>query len=88
MSSNDDILGWAKEVIDEEAKEVAKPGQRLDDSFVKAIKIMNDCKGKVVASGMGKAGIIASKFSATISSTGTPSLFYIRLRLFMVIWGE
>lgn len=68
------ILSWAQEVIKLEAVEVEKLANRLDDSFVRAIEIMNSCSGKVVASGMGKAGIIANKFSATISSTGTPSL--------------
>lgn len=68
------ILSWAQEVIKLEAVEVEKLANRLDNSFVEAIKIMNACTGKVVASGMGKAGIIANKFSATISSTGTPSL--------------
>lgn len=73
-TNSQEILSWAKEVIKLEAVEVEKLANRLDDSFVKAIEIMNACKGKVVASGMGKAGIIANKFSATISSTGTPSL--------------
>lgn len=71
---NKTILTWAEDVIRLEAAEVEKLADRLDDSFVEAVRIMNDCKGKVVASGMGKAGIIANKFSATISSTGTPSL--------------
>lgn len=72
--SDERILEWAKEVVEMEAREVSRLGERLDENIVKAVELMNDCKGKVVASGMGKAGIIANKFSATISSTGTPSL--------------
>lgn len=69
------ILVWAKDVLDHEAREVAALIDRLDGSFTDAIRILSECKGKVVASGMGKAGIIAQKFSATLSSTGTPSLW-------------
>jgi len=39
--------------------------------------MMMKARGRVVVSGMGKTGIIAQKFSATLASTGTPSLFYI-----------
>ncbi|MDX2002951.1 MAG: SIS domain-containing protein [Chitinophagales bacterium] len=47
----------------------------LDASLVKAVDLLLSCKGKVVTSGMGKAGIIAQKISSTFSSTGTSSVF-------------
>src|SRR5689334_9278115 len=47
----------------------------LDDALLDAVKLIVDCKGKVITSGMGKAGIIAKKVSSTFSSTGTPSVY-------------
>jgi arabinose-5-phosphate isomerase len=47
----------------------------LDDSLLNAVDLIVKCKGKVVTSGMGKAGIIAKKISSTFSSTGTPSIY-------------
>jgi len=40
-----------------------------------AVELLFECKGKVVISGMGKAGLVGKKISATLSSTGTPSFF-------------
>ncbi|MBD3649410.1 MAG: SIS domain-containing protein [Pseudomonadales bacterium] len=47
----------------------------VTDEFEDAVNILNDCKGKVVATGIGKAGFIAHKFAATLSSTGTPAVY-------------
>ncbi len=47
----------------------------LDASLLKAVKLIVACKGKIITSGMGKAGIIAKKISSTFSSTGTPSVY-------------
>ncbi|MBN2369521.1 MAG: KpsF/GutQ family sugar-phosphate isomerase [Vicinamibacteria bacterium] len=47
----------------------------LDDSFDRAVDSLFACSGRVVVTGMGKSGLIARKISATLSSTGTPSLF-------------
>lgn len=47
----------------------------VTDEFENAVNILNDCKGKVVATGIGKAGFIAHKFAATLSSTGTPAVY-------------
>ncbi len=48
---------------------------RIDDSVVIALDILISCKGKVVVTGMGKAGLIGRKISATLASTGTTSIF-------------
>lgn len=69
------LLNRAREVIDIEAEAVRALKQRLGADFVKAIDLLLKTKGRVVVSGMGKTGIIAQKFSATLASTGTPSLF-------------
>jgi len=47
----------------------------LNGELLRAVELIVACKGKVVTSGMGKAGIIARKVSSTFSSTGTPSIF-------------
>lgn len=47
----------------------------VTDEFEQAVKMLQDCKGKVLATGIGKAGFIAHKFAATLSSTGTPAVF-------------
>src|SRR3954467_1838599 len=44
-------------------------------TFERALDLMFACSGRVVVTGMGKSGIIARKIAATLSSTGTPSLF-------------
>ncbi|MEX0941259.1 MAG: SIS domain-containing protein [Pseudomonadales bacterium] len=47
----------------------------VTDDFERAVRMLLDCKGKVVTTGIGKAGFIAHKFAATLSSTGTPAVF-------------
>lgn len=65
----------AKRVLKIEADAIKDLTQRLGDNIDRAIQILSRSKGRVVLTGMGKAGIIAQKISATMSSTGTPSLF-------------
>ncbi|MDD5282069.1 MAG: KpsF/GutQ family sugar-phosphate isomerase, partial [Candidatus Omnitrophica bacterium] len=69
------VIKRAKEVLDIEAAAVKLLKSRLDKGFVKAVELILKNKGRVVVSGMGKTGIIAQKLSATLASTGTPSLF-------------
>jgi arabinose-5-phosphate isomerase len=47
----------------------------LDASFEETIELLNNCKGRLVFSGIGKSALIAQKIVATLNSTGTPSLF-------------
>ncbi len=65
----------ATEVLDIEIESLKSLKDRLDDKFSLAVDILIESKGKTVVTGMGKSGIIGQKFSATLSSTGTPSLF-------------
>jgi arabinose-5-phosphate isomerase len=69
------LIKRAREVLDIEAKAVSDLKKKINRNFHRALQIILDSKGRVVVSGMGKAGIIAQKLSATLSSTGTPSLF-------------
>ncbi|MFA5116316.1 MAG: KpsF/GutQ family sugar-phosphate isomerase [Candidatus Omnitrophota bacterium] len=70
-----DILKRAKEVFDIEAEAVKTLKKRVGRDFIEAVNIILKSRGRVVVSGMGKTGIIAQKLSATLASTGTPSLF-------------
>lgn len=72
---NINVIKRAKEVLDIEAGAITCLKPRIDEKFKKAVDILFKTKGRVVVSGMGKTGIIAQKFSATLASTGTPSLF-------------
>jgi arabinose-5-phosphate isomerase len=47
----------------------------MSGAFNRAVDMLYSCRGRVVVSGMGKSGIIARKIAATLSSTGTPSIF-------------
>ncbi|MDD4182799.1 MAG: KpsF/GutQ family sugar-phosphate isomerase [Candidatus Omnitrophica bacterium] len=70
-----EIVGWAKEVLSIEAEGIKSIEHSLDENFLNAIRILSNCKGKIVVTGMGKTGIIGQKFSATLSSTGTSSFW-------------
>lgn len=70
-----DRLERAAEVLRLEARTIAGLEAHLGPSFERAIDLVLDCRGMVVVSGMGKAGLVGAKISATLASTGTPSLF-------------
>src|SRR5205823_6686834 len=48
---------------------------QLGPQFEEAIKLLADCTGQIVVTGIGKSGIIANKIAATLRSTGTPAIF-------------
>lgn len=64
----------AKQVLRIESRAIANLIRRIDNKFEKAVDLLFNCKGRVVITGMGKPGIIGQKLSATLASTGTPSL--------------
>lgn len=70
-----DIREQAKKVLAIEAQAVAALNSRIDDQFIQAVNAIFDCKGKLIATGIGKSGIIARKIASTFSSTGTPAVF-------------
>ncbi len=67
--------GMAKEVIRKEILALESLIERIGPEFERAVSLLLETKGKVIATGLGKSGIVASKISATFSSTGTPSIF-------------
>lgn len=69
------LLGRAREVLRIEAEAVARLAERIDGSFADACRMILDCTGRVVVSGMGKSGHVARKIASTLASTGTPAFF-------------
>jgi arabinose-5-phosphate isomerase len=65
----------ARRVLEIEAQAILELAPRLDESFDRAVELLYACPGRVVVTGMGKSGLIAQKISATLASTGTPSLY-------------
>jgi arabinose-5-phosphate isomerase len=68
-------LEYAKNVIEIEADAISSLVPIVDESFAKAAEMIYSCEGSCILSGIGKAGIIGQKISATLASTGTPSHF-------------
>ena len=69
------IIQRATECLQCEAEAIQSLIPRLDESFVRAVQLIHDCKGKIVVTGVGKSGHIGSKIAATLASTGTPAFF-------------
>ncbi|AMS26676.1 arabinose 5-phosphate isomerase [Bacteroidetes bacterium UKL13-3] len=70
-----DYKKYAKEVFQIEAKALADLSKQLDENFNKAVETVLKSKGRLVICGVGKSGLVGAKISATLASTGTPSMF-------------
>ena len=68
-------ISRAKKVLLNESKAIAKLAGRINSDFARIIDFLAKAKGRIIVTGMGKPGFIAQKVSATLSSTGTPSLY-------------
>lgn len=69
------ILASGRNVFMAESKALVRQAEMIDDNFVRAVRRILDCKGRVIVTGMGKSGHIARKIAATLASTGTPAYF-------------
>src|SRR5689334_4343930 len=65
----------AREILKLEAAAVLSLAERIGPEFDAAVETIIACKGHLVVTGMGKAGLVGQKISATFASTGTPSIF-------------
>lgn len=74
MTENTDITS-ARRTIDKEVEALKMMEDGLDESLSNALDILQNIKGRVIVTGMGKSGHIGSKIAATMASTGTPSFF-------------
>lgn len=68
-------LAYARGVLEAEAQAILGLMGRLGEGFLKAVELVRDCPGQAVVTGVGKAGHIGQKLSATLASTGIRSLF-------------
>lgn len=68
-----DHIEDARQIIELEIAALRAMQERLGPEFSRAVELINGCKGRLVVTGVGKAGIIGQKISATLASTGTPS---------------
>jgi arabinose-5-phosphate isomerase len=68
-------ISVAKKAAAIQISELKKINKIFDKSFVQAVELMAGCKGKVIAAGIGKSGLIARKVAATLSSIGISSFF-------------
>jgi arabinose-5-phosphate isomerase len=68
-------IAAAREVLAIEARAITDLIPQVDESFERAIRIILQCRGRVVVSGIGKSGHIARKIASTLASTGTPAFF-------------
>lgn len=75
QESGEKSLALARRVLEIEADAVRALIGRIDGSFLKALRLVLACKGRVVVSGIGKSGHIARKIASTMASTGTPAFF-------------
>ena len=70
-----ELLDRARAVIRAEAEAVASLAERVDETFLDAVRVVAGAGGRVIVSGVGKSGIIGRKIAATLTSTGTPAMF-------------
>ena len=68
-------ISLAKKSAEIQISELKKIKKVLNNSFVKAVDLILNSKGKIIFAGVGKSGLIARKISATFSSVGIPSFF-------------
>lgn len=65
----------ARKVLQTEAAAITALIDRLDETFDRAVRMLYECQGRVIVTGMGKSGIICRKIAATLASTGTAAFF-------------
>lgn len=68
-----DVVDRIRDVLKAEAQAIESV--EVSDAYGDAVHMLRECRGKVITAGMGKAGIIAKKFAATLCSTGTPAVY-------------
>lgn len=75
VADDTELLDRARAVIRAEAEAVGALADRIDGSFLDAVRLIEGAGGRVIVSGVGKSGIIGRKIAATLTSTGTPAMF-------------
>ncbi len=73
--SREHLIQRGCEILRAESQAIAALAQSLGTAFAESVNVLLACRGSVVVSGMGKAGLVGQKIAASFSSTGTPSHF-------------
>jgi arabinose-5-phosphate isomerase len=69
------IYQIAQAVLETEAQAILNLRSRINEDFVKACKLLLECNGRIIVTGIGKPGHIGNKIAATLASTGSPAFF-------------
>jgi arabinose-5-phosphate isomerase len=85
VSSPVSLLEFGRAILHDEARALDALADTLGESFEHAVRLIYDCKGKVIVSGLGKSGHVGRKIAATFASTGTTAIF---LHLAEAIHGD
>jgi arabinose-5-phosphate isomerase len=89
MAADDDqksgVIEFGREILHDEARALDALADGLGDEFEQAVRLILDCKGKLIVSGLGKSGHVGRKIAATFASTGTTATF---LHLAEAIHGD
>lgn len=80
-----DVLQFGREILHDEARALDALADSLDGPFEDAVRLILECRGKIIVSGLGKSGHVARKIAATFASTGTTATF---LHLAEAIHGD
>ena len=75
MSETSNLSKIARNIISLETQSLVSLRNSIDQNFEKVAQLIHKSNGKVVVTGVGKSGIVAMKIAATLSSTGTPSIY-------------
>lgn len=75
ICTDDELLTTGKNVLLNEAAALAHAAETIGEGLIRAARAIFECRGRVVVVGMGKAGHVARKISATLASLGTPAFF-------------
>ncbi len=71
----ENVIQQAKKVLNIEAEAIKALLDKIDERFVKAVELLNQCSGKVIVIGIGKSGLVSQKIASTFACTGTPAFF-------------
>ena len=73
--ADDDAIAFGREILHDEARALDALADSLGEPFERAIRLICDCRGKLIVSGLGKSGHVGRKIAATFASTGTAAAF-------------
>ncbi len=80
-------LRLAREILRKEGQALLALSDNLGEEFCRAVDVLFQCRGSILVSGMGKAGLVGQKIAATLASTGTRATSCTPAKRSTAIWG-